>query len=406
MPIARPVVAVLALALAFFSGAAALASAFARVNPELASKSPIANGLALENLATLRLAKTMAKGPKGAMQDFPESVSGDVEKLARESLVAEPLGARAAAVLALKANAEGKQDTARTLFRDTYRLTRRNEITTLWLARDAASRGDVVATLNHFDEVLRTSKEARTLVLARFAQATSDASFRREMARLMRTEPPWFEEFWAVAPEVGGATKAVGELRLALADSRLPFVIDDDRKLIDRLLNNGDFDLVEALLRKATRGASEPAGELVRNSRFDRATALPLAEWQTYSIGDYGSEIVPKDGLMLFSAITSPGGAVAREWVSLPPGPYVLRARLKTIGRGTEDRVLARLTCLTARAGTVRPIDIVLDDGDTRHPFTVPAGCTQYWLDVVAAPAEQTAGFDGELSLLSIRSAR
>jgi hypothetical protein len=406
MPIARPVVAVLALALAFLSGAAALSSAFARVNPQLASRSPIARGPALENLASYDLVKKMAGGPEGAMQDFPKDVPANVVELARRALVAEPLSARAAALLALKAGATGDMDAARTLFRDAYRLTRRSEITTLWLARDAASRGDVVATLNHFDEVLRTSKEARTMVLARFAQATSDPSFRREMARSMRARPPWFQEFWSVAPDVEGATRAVGELRLALAGSGLGFVIDDDRKLVDRLLNNGEFDLVEALLRKETRAAAEPAGEFVRNSRFDRATVLPLAEWQTYSIGDYGSEIVPKDGLLLFSAITSPGGAVAREWVSLRPGAYVLRARLKTLRRGTDDRVLARMTCLTARAGTVRPIDITLEDGDTLHPFTIPAGCSQYWLDVVAAPAEQTAGFDGELDLLSIRSAR
>jgi hypothetical protein len=397
---------VLSLALAYFSGAAAMSSAFARINPQLAARSPIADGPALENLAAYRLAKTMSEGPGGAAQDFPDEVPADVVQMARQALAAEPLSARAGALLALAANAAGNQDAARKLFRDTYRLSRRNEITTLWLARDAAGRGDVAATLTHFDEVLRTSKEARTLVLARFALATANPAFRQEMGRLMRTRPPWFEEFWTVAPDVEGAAKAVGELRLALAGSDLPFAVDDDRKLVDRLLNEGDFDLVEALLRKETRAVAEPAGEFVRNSRFDRATVLPLADWQTYSIGDYGSEIVPKDGLMLFSAITSPGGAVAREWVSLAPGPYVLRARLKTIGRGAEDRVLARLTCLTARTGTVRPIDIALEDGHTQHAFTVPPGCREYWLDVVAAPAEQSTGFDGELDLLSIRSAR
>jgi hypothetical protein len=406
MPIARPILAVLALALAFLSGAAALSSAFARINPELAARSPIADGPALEKLATLRLAKTMAEGPKGAEQDFPTTVSEDVVRLAREALAKEPLAAGAGAVLALEASAAGRQDAARALFSDTYRLTRRNEIATLWLARDAAGRGDVAGTLRHFDEVLRTSKEARTMVLARFALATSDPAFRQEMARLMRTNPPWFEEFWTVAPEVEGASKAVGELRLLLAGSDLPFVVDNDRKLVDRLLNGGNFELVGDLLRRETRTAAEPAGEFVRNAGFDRATVLPLAEWQTYSIGDYGSEIVPKDGLMLFSAITSPGGAVAREWVSLPPGPYVLRSQLKTLGRVEKDRVLARLTCLTARTGTLRPIDIALQDGDTRHVFNIPDGCSEYWLDVVAAPDEQTAGFDGELDLLSIRSAR
>jgi hypothetical protein len=402
------VLAIVALLLACCSAAAAFASVFARIQPALAASSPIGNGPALARDALFEMAREMVKSGAGAQQTggeaFPKRVPPEAVELARQALLKEPLSDTAAGVLALEANAAERLAAARPLFRDIYRINRRNELVTLWLARDAANRGDIAATLTHFDEVLRTSKEARTVMLSRFALATADPSFRQQVARLLRTKPPWSQEFWSVAPDVQGAARSVGELRLLLADSDIDFQPADDQKLADKLLNGGDFALVEQLYRAETKGHADPGGEFVRNASFDRPTVLPLVDWQTYSIGDYGSEIAAKDGLMLFSATTAPGGAVAREWVSLPPGNYVLSAKMKTIARGKDDRVLARLSCLRAPTGS-RTTDIPLREGETRAPFTVGAGCSEFWLDVVAAPDERSSGFDGELDLLSIRRA-
>jgi hypothetical protein len=285
------------------------------------------------------------------------------------------------------------------LFTDVHQLTKRNAIADLWLARRAAENRDMPAALTHFDELLRSAPTVREPILQQVAVATRDRRFREGMARLLATSPVWSPDFWRVASAIPVAASSVAQLRISLVGKGLQFDPESDKALALGLLDQHQFDIAEALYRKIS-GSPASTNEKVRNPRFDRQSILPPVDWMTYSIGDFGSGIVPRSRRMYLSAVSSPGGSVAREWVSLEPGRYVLTSALHVAETSDpNDRVVARLSCIRSNLTQ----DFLLRRGTDRHQFVVPSGgCENYWLDVVASPAEGSPGLDAELSLLSI----
>jgi hypothetical protein len=396
-------VAAAALVLAWLSASAAASAIWVRVRPELATRSVIARGPALERSAVFILAKTAMQG-NGAQAPsiaLPNSIPPQSVRLARQAFAREPLAADALEVLALDANARGRKKAADALFADVHQLTKRNAMADLWLARRAAENRNMPAALTHFDELLRSSPAVREPILQQVAMATRDSRFREGMARLLASSPVWSPDFWRVASAIPTAAPSVAQLRIGLVGKGLQFDPESDKALALGLLDQHQFGIAEVLYRKIS-GRPASANEKVRNPRFDHQSILPPIDWMTYSVGDFGSGIVPRSGRMYLSAVASPGGGVAREWVSLDPGRYVLTSTLHVDETsGSDDRVVARLSCI--RSDLTQ--DFVLRRGTDRHQFLVPSGgCENYWLDVVASPAEGSPGLDAELSLLSITS--
>jgi hypothetical protein len=313
------------------------------------------------------------------------------------------MSADALAVLAMAANADGNATRSQALFQAVNRLTRRNGLASMWLAEKAIENSDVPGTLAHFDEILRTNENGRTAVLQRFAAAVSDPVFSRALAQLLRLDPPWAEEFWQVAPTVQGAAGPVAELRLQLDSSGLAFDPHYDSALAEQLLNSGQYDLAERLYRAVARSVDVASSERVRDGQFTRQPALPPVDWALSSAGDYGAEIRPAGGALLFSATTSIRSLLARQWIGLAPGRFVLRTKLSFTQEGGEGgAVYARLTCIDSG----RSRDFTLKNGTAAQPFTIGAGdCRNYWLDILTEPSEGSTGLDGSLDFISITPA-
>jgi len=291
---------------------------------------------------------------------------------------------------------------ARALFEGTHRLTRRNSLASMWLAEKALEARDMTGTLAEFDEILRTTEETRASVLQRFAAASPDPQFTRALAKLLRADPPWAGEFWQTAPTVPGVAKPIGELRLELARSGLKFDPASDSALADQLIQAGEFDLAGRLYRTLAP-APTTAGERVQNAQFARQSVLPPVDWSVTSTGDDGAEIPRDGGALLFSSTTDARALLARQWISLPAGRYVLRAKASVSEQGGDGGELyARLSCI----GTDQFQDFGLVGTSVAHPFDIGApACHNYWLDIMAAPGEGATGFDGSLTFISIRPA-
>ncbi|MEO6388422.1 MAG: hypothetical protein ABIT16_12775 [Croceibacterium sp.] len=398
------VIVLLAIALAYVAAAAAFALSYGRQSPLLAMRSPVGQGHAMAMVARTQVA--MAMDPNQARlvgAALPEKIPPSAVALARSAFAHEPMSTDALGVLAMNANAQKHQATTLALFNGMNQLSRRVSIANLWLAQHALQRGDVEATLRYFDAMLRTSQTARETILQQFAAATVNPSFRSAMTDLLRRNPPWASDFWRVAPQVPGTARAIGELRLRLAGTNLKFELANDRELALKLVDAREFDLASKLYRSLSASTSDAAGEMVRNAQFGRSSIIPPIDWDTYSIGDFGSEIRTSEGALVFSAITSAGGAVAREWISLPPGRYTLRAKLdEQVSGGQDAQTIARLTCIDGQ----RVRDIVLKNGTTIETFAIGGEtCRNMWLDIVAVPGEQSQGVDGALDYISVRGA-
>lgn len=393
-----------ACALAVLSGAAAFGSSVGRFRPELAIGIPVGDGPVLATAAQLRLAQSANSGGMAAQKDalFPKNVDDDVLTLAQRAFEIEPMSVDAITIMALAAYGAGHTENARELFEQGTAISRRNSLANLWLAQDAALRGRVKETLRYFDQLLRTSRESRPLLLEQFALATVDRSFRGEMANLLRKEPPWAKEFWEIAPNVKPAAASVGELRLTLAGTGKSFDRYSDERIAVNLIDTGNADLAMRLYRAIADTPEASAGVILRNADFSHPRQFPPIDWQTFSSGDRGSEIVPADSLLFLFAINGPEAAVARQFVLLPTGTYAISARMRSTSRAAKDSVSLKIYC-SQQSGAGLSIVVPLGEGTTRRIFEIPAdSCHERWLDILTEPEEGSPGFDAELDFVKI----
>ena len=396
-------IAVVGATSAFYACAAAIALAMAPVQPELASGMPVANGPAIARAARNELARisTKARAAKGIAPPavFAIDVPPRLRAAAQDAHSKEPLSTDALTILAL-ADARTNPTRAAVLFERIYALTKRDEAVVLWLAQRSARRNDVAGTLHYFDEVLRTSGQARPLLLKQFALATRDPEFRASMTKLIAARPPWAGEFWAEASQVPEAASSLARLRIALATTAGPFDKLADQRIANALVGQGDYATALDLYRSAIGRAARAT--IVKNSDFDVQSVMPPVDWELYSTGDFGSEIPPDKGVLVGYAANSPGGVIARQWVHLGPGQLRFRGVLRTYGRGEGDEIAATLTCLEdiANGNTVQVFP--LSQGQVETIFSRRGGCENYWLDIRIAPSERSSGIDVEFDSISI----
>lgn len=389
------------LAGAAMAGATAIANSLMVTSPLAASAMPIANGQALARAARMDLVGILRREQERATHTsaslFPSQIPEATRARAMAAYKMEPLASQAITVLAL---ADASRDPAlgRTAFRLLHRLTKRDEAAVLWLAQDAAKRSDIPGTLIYFDEVLRTSSEARPLLLRNFAVATSDPQFRAQMARLVAAKPPWAGEFWTQAAEAPQAAAAVAELRMLLAGTTVKFDKQADQKIANSLISQGRYELAQRLY-ESTRG--KPDRSTVKNADFASESVMPPVDWETYSIGDFGSEISPSDGILAAYATKAPGGVVARQWIVLNGTTHRVRVNSRIFGKGAGDEAALVISCLEG-GKQVAPQIIVLADGQTDRDFRSSPDCRNYWLDIRITPGDRSNGVDVEFDQISI----
>lgn len=386
----------------YLATTSAIANSLAKLQPDIAMTMPVANGPAMARSARQDIARALqanaTKGAKeGVANPFPAAVENSIASKALAAFLSEPLSTEAIMPLGLTANGRSEKAKARSIFRASAALSRREEVAALWLARDAAENNDIDEMLKRFDQILRTSQEARPILLEQFAAATTDRQFHRGMVELLSSHPVWEADFWETAPKVEAAARSVGELRLALVGRNAKVSEQADVRIAYNLINQGEFALASQLFAKL---AGVPASEaIVKNADFSNPSRFAPVDWQTYSTADFGSEISTSNGLLYLYATDAPGGGVARQWVSLSPGRYRLRATVRGFGMEEGDSLSAQLSCISS--GDAKQT-FPLSDGSNEIEFAIGATCRQFWLDVVAKPAERNPGFEAEIERLTL----
>lgn len=76
------------------------------------------------------------------------------------------------------------------------RISKRDEITNLWLAQDYGRHGDLVQMLATFDHALRTSRRAREGSMALVVRALDSEEGHVLIGNLLRADPEWQNAFW------------------------------------------------------------------------------------------------------------------------------------------------------------------------------------------------------------------
>lgn len=327
-------------------------------------------------------------------------------RLARAALRREPTAIPALVTLGLAAQARGDTTKAAQWFDYAEKLSRRDSQTQLWMIENAVARGDVPATLRHYDIALRTAPELATLLYPILATASADPQIRAALTRTLARRPAWGESFdnFLAANAADPATPAL----LFLALRRAGVTVPDPARIgtINALVAHGRADDAWHYY-VADHPDADPRRS--RDPRFTATLAPTVFDWVPANEVGISSAIQQgaEGGVFDFSAPSSVGGVLLRQAQFLPPGTYRLSGHGDGIEQADGARPYWQLTCADGREiGRVVMPNSSQDNGTFTGTLQVPAGCPVQTLSLVARPSDAIAGLSGRIDRVMLEPIR
>lgn len=386
----RIVLAALLLAFGTLSVAAALALVIKSDDPTRAHALAPWDGRVTGQLALKTVLNLQGKGAR-----FDES-------LAQRALRQDATTAAAVTALGLWAEEQKNTSRARQLFTYSQKLTRRNLVTQLWAIEDAVERGDISATLHHYDIALRTSKQASQMLFPILVEALGDEKVRTRLITTLTSEPPWAGLFIEYAAANGANPNATTSLFRNL-ELRKPIVSNVSKELlIARLIAKGlpeeAWHYYASFHANARRDAS-------RDPTFAAALTNPtLFDWQ--SIASDGLSASMEINSLDVSASTSVGGILVRQVQVLPPGVYRVTGHSLNIDQPEVALPYWVLTCQDGReAGRVAVPNSSSAKGSFSGLMTVPTNCPIQTLALMARSADTMPALSGQFDRVQLAPA-
>ena len=305
----------------------------------------------------------------------------DVDLLARTALARDVTLVGAWRSLAAVNEIRGQRSTARTLFQFAERLSRRDIPTQLWLIEERVGANDIAGALRHYDIALRSSSRTGAFLLPILAAATSEDAVVPPLVAMLRTNPPWRNDFlYQLAQRAPSAVNVVRIVQGLAPEGGLPTTTMGF--MIDQLVARRAFDeawQVYRIVRPLPRSEL-----LLRNGNFE-GPELPYAfewrfeNWPNLSVGPAGL-----DGGRIALAVRAEGGetgAAARQLIRLPAGRYRLAARSGPLPETGPARLGWRITCANSPSRELMGTGTAFDPDQAL--FEVPAtGCSAQWLEL------------------------
>src|SRR5690606_31218528 len=118
-------------------------------------------------------------------------------RLARLSYSIDPLNVETLRTIALGHSLHEDQARARQIMRLASSLSKRDDITNMWLAQDYGRNGDAQRMLASFDHLLRTSRRARQGAIALVVNTLESDESHASFGKLLQQQPEWQSAFWA-----------------------------------------------------------------------------------------------------------------------------------------------------------------------------------------------------------------
>lgn len=312
----------------------------------------------------------------------------------RDAALREPVNNGAVAALAALDDYRGDKAQARTLFRLSEGLSRRNNMTQLWLIEDAVARNDVSEAIHHYDRAMRVSFNVRPTLLPVLIKATADSTVRSALIPVLSQRPRWWKDYVQLLGQRGENAQAMTE---ALHATRL-----DVRKPDERFLAEGVLRRMVAL--NAERAAVAAANRLdgvagntrgLQEGSFEGAAVIAPFAWalrDETSIRAY-RDTVP-NGTLGLRVLTSAGasGGVAQQLIGLAPGRYTLQGVAGDVSSDVSARAAIELRCGAGQQFARFVLPPAGGQGQRfRFVFDVPAeDCGAQWVGIVTAPAVDT----------------
>jgi hypothetical protein len=256
------------------------------------------------------LLRAQEEGQDGFALLSPATIS-----LARASYAISPLDAASLRTIALGNILERDPRRARQIMRLIPRISKRDNMTDLWLAQDYGRLGDIDAMTASLDRALRTSPRLRDSVTKPLVETLASEDSYKTIGKLLARRPEWESAFWHefTRNSVGIAHAASFFAATGIPLSRLS---DPDRRnLYANLRRAGEIDalaqlaMMEPTARKSAAALAE--GKFV-TSMNDYALG-----WNLRSNGDASAQIQRTTGELQIDAQAGAFGLAADRIVPI-----------------------------------------------------------------------------------------
>jgi len=303
------------------------------------------------------------------------------ETVAKETVEAAPLNARALSSLGFALRGQGEDAKAVPILRRAASLGWQNTAIMIWALEDAARNDDAVRIVDVADALARRQKVGN-LTRAVFLGSLEEPRMQRRFVERLSERPSWRAGFFAdvrdhLVPKQFDGMDAV--LR-ALGKTKAPPTPIESLTYVDRMVQLGAVDRAK---RYWAASAGITSAELMRqpfDGRFARVASrgpdapASVFEWRINpDLSDFVSFVADKGGSALrIEPGIDDGVVVASQVLSLVPGNHVLQAKLDG-NVGASAPAGWTITCLNASRPLLRTIVGDRRDELSQVAVTIPA---------------------------------
>jgi hypothetical protein len=343
-------------------------------------------------------ARSRLAGQLVANQDAPEAQEA-ATALATDAVRRDPIVPVAFRALAMAQDGDDQiaKRRAFALIEQSQRLSRRDQLTQIWLIQHYIERGEITEVMPHVDIALRASSSGEQTLFPLLVGAFEDDRLFEALEARLREEPEWRYSFLAYLVAYSNDLERATRLSQPLLNPQDP----TDRKVVDallqRLVNGGEFDLAWDAYTGfgLIKGAATPAGSLIDGGFDGQKVAAPFG-WQLTDTPDVFASIVrdPAGEGTVLTLSASPGhsGDAARQLLKLSSGTYRFQARVGSVPQDPFERPEVRMECAGGPRQRIltrmKPARGGAASQTIEHQFSVPAGCRFQWLSVSLAGSD------------------
>lgn len=340
--------------------------------------------------------------------------------LARDAINRDPLSpvALRATGLALAGGNQPFADAQQTLriMRQAERLSRRDQMTQLWLVNYHLTRNDVPSVVRHFDIALRTSISGRETLFPLLTTAAADRRLADAIVERLKQRPIWAKPFWNYLFEGPVSPDTATHLAMETLDPRVAEEAAVGEALLKRLSAQAEYGHAWDLYRHF--GYDKRVGaRLLDEGDFEGAKGLAPFTWElTQGAGLWAAREPREDGrgtALRLVAEAGEGGELARQLLHLSAGNYRLSATVGSIAADLFERPELSVRCADdsgRRLAAVKPSGGAADRQQVSASFAVPEDCRFQWLSVsLSGQLSQSASSEAgswidEVSIAAVQS--